>query len=311
MVNGKRTASIFTAGAAVLALAACGTPQPPATTRAPAPAAAAPTPATIAPATPGMFVATPGATTGKTLVQWLGQSATRIITPGGKVIVIDPWLTSNPKTPEGYRNVHSLGKVDLILVTHAHADHYGDAPELAKLYKAPVYGPAGLNQSMVHLGVLPAELSPRFNKGGTITPLGAGIKITAVHAEHSSELTWRNPATGKDETHVGGEPVGFIIELENGFKIYHMGDTGLFGDMKLIGDYYKPDLVLIPIGGHFVMDPKDAAIATRDLIRPRYAIPIHYGTIPQLKGTPEEFLRSIGNSTIGVLMMKPGDALQF
>ena len=100
-----------------------------------------------------------------------------------------------------------------------------------------MYGPAGLMQSVVALDILPATLAVRFGKSGTVTPLGPDIKITAVHAEHSSELGWKNPATGKDEVHVGGEPVGYIIELENGFKIYHMGDTGLFGDMRFIGDY--------------------------------------------------------------------------
>jgi L-ascorbate metabolism protein UlaG (beta-lactamase superfamily) len=248
---------------------------------------------------------------GKTTVQWLGQATTKITTPTGKVIVIDPWLLTNPKVPEGYKRLDALGKVDLILVTHAHNDHFADAPELAKLNNAPLYGPAGLNQSLVTLGVLPAALAPRFNKGGTIMPLGPGIKITATHAEHSSELVWRNPATAKDETHVGGEPVGFIIELENGFKIYHMGDTALFGDMRLIGDYYRPDLVLIPIGGHFVMDPKDAAVSTRDMIKPKFAIPIHYGTIPQLKGTPEEYIAAMGNAPTRIIPMKPGEAVQF
>lgn len=248
---------------------------------------------------------------GKVSVQWLGQATTKITTPTGKVIVIDPWLLTNPKAPEGYKRLDALGKVDLILVTHAHNDHFADAPELAKLNNAPMYGPAGLNQSLVTLGVLPAALAPRFNKGGTITPLGPDIKITATRAEHSSELVWRNPATGKDETHVGGEPLGFLIELENGFRIYHMGDTGLFGDMRLIGDYYKPDLVLIPIGGHYVMDPKDAAVATRDMLKPKFAIPIHYGTIPQLKGTPEEYIRAMGNTPTRIIPMKPGEAMQF
>lgn len=168
-----------------------------------------------------------------------------------------------------------------------------------------------MNQSMITLGILPPALSHRFGKGGTVTPLGPDLKITAVNAEHSSELVWRNPATGKDETHVGGEPVGFIITLENGFKIYHMGDTALFGDMRLISDYYKPDLVLIPIGGHFVMDPKDAAVATRDYLKPKYAIPIHYGTSPQLKGTPEEYTNALGNAAVRVVPLKPGDAVEF
>lgn len=251
------------------------------------------------------------ADSGKVEVQWLGQATTRITTPGGKVIVIDPWLTNNPKSPEAYKKLEALGKVDLILVTHGHGDHFGDAPALAKLTGAPVYGPAGLIQSAITLNILSSEQATRFGKSGTVTPIGANIRVTATHAEHSSELLWRNPATGKDETHVGGEPQGYIIELENGFRIYHMGDTGLFGDMKLIGEYYHPDLVLIPIGGHYVMDPKDAAYAVRNFLKPKFAIPIHYGTTPQLKGTPEEFIKALGDTPTKVFTMKPGDKLDF
>ena len=252
-----------------------------------------------------------GAEVGKAEVQWLGQATTRITTPGGKVIVIDPWLTTNPKAPEAYKKLEALGKVDLILVTHGHNDHFGDAAALAKLTGAPVYGPAGLIQSAITLGILSAEQATRFGKSGTVTPIGANIRITATHAEHSSEVVWRNPATGKDETHVGGEPQGYIIELENGFRIYHMGDTGLFGDMKLIGEYYHPDLILIPIGGHFVMDPQDAAFATRNFLKPKFAIPIHYGTTPQLKGTPEEYVKALGDTSTKVLAIKPGDKVNF
>jgi L-ascorbate metabolism protein UlaG (beta-lactamase superfamily) len=242
---------------------------------------------------------------------WLGQSAFRLTTPGGMVIVIDPFLTKNPKTPAEYKNLDALGKVDLILVTHAHGDHLGDAPDLAKQQKAPVYGPAGLDQSLVTLGVLPPDLAPRMNKGGTITPLGPGIRIHMVHAEHSSELVWHNPATDKDETHVGGEPVGFVIELENGLRIYHMGDTGLFGDMRLIAQRFHPDVVLVPIGGHFVLDPQDAAFAIREWLKPKYVVPMHYGTFPQLKGTPEEFKKALGKSPVKVISLEPGQKATF
>jgi L-ascorbate metabolism protein UlaG (beta-lactamase superfamily) len=247
---------------------------------------------------------------GKIEVLWLGHAAARVTTVSGKVILIDPWLATNPKTPPEYRKRGGVGKVDLILVTHGHDDHLGDAPALARRHKAPVWGPEGLNQTLRTLGVLPAALAPLMNKGGTITPF-PGVKITQVRAEHSSELLWTNPATKKKETHPGGEPVGFIIELENGFKVYHMGDTGLFGDMKLIGDYYKPDLVLIPIGGHFGMDPKDAAYATREWLKPKYAIPIHYGTLPMLAGTPKDYLQAVGNAPTKVFLIKPGEKLAF
>jgi len=252
-----------------------------------------------------------GGAKGKVELLWLGQSAFRITTPGGKVIMVDPWLTKNPKTPQQYKDLDSMGKVDLILVTHAHGDHFGDSVELAKKNNAPLWGPAGMNQTLQTLKVLTPELAPRMNKGGTIEPLGPGIKITMVHAEHSSELAWTDPETKKAEVLVGGEPVGFIIQLENGFKIYHMGDTGLFGDMKMIGDRFKPDLLLIPIGGHFVLSPEDAAYATRELIKPKNAIPMHYGTIPQLKGTPEEYQRALGKTSTKVKVLQPGDKATF
>ena len=250
---------------------------------------------------------------GTVQVQWLGQSAMKITTPGGKVIVIDPWLVGNPKTPPEFKKIEALGKVDLILVSHAHADHMADAPALSLLNKAPVYAPAGLADSFTTLGVLPVELAPRFNKGGVVLPFGAdgGIKIIATHAEHSSEYRWKNPESGKDEMRPGGEPLGFIIELENGFKIYHMGDTGLFGDMKMIGELYKPDLIFIPIGSHFVMPPQDAAYATRELIKPRFAIPVHYGTNALLRGTPKEYTDALGQSSTKVLVLEPGGIATF
>jgi L-ascorbate metabolism protein UlaG (beta-lactamase superfamily) len=249
-------------------------------------------------------------TSGPAEIWWLGQSAMRITTPGGKVIMVDPWILGNPKTPAQFKNLDALGKIDLILVTHAHGDHSGDAVALAKKNNVPVWAPAGLNQQWQTLGELSAELSPRMNKSGTISPF-PGVKITQVHAEHSSEILWTNPATKKQETLFGGEPVGFIIELENGFKIYHMGDTGLFGDMKMIGEYYAPDLIMIPIGGHYVMSPRDAAKATREYLQPKYAIPMHYATNPFLVGTPQEYQDALGNYPVKVFPINPGDKLRF
>ncbi len=250
---------------------------------------------------------------GKVTVQWLGQAAFKITTVTGKVIVIDPYLTANPKTPPAYKRLEALGKVDLILVTHGHADHYLDAPALARMNNAPVWAPAGLAQSIQTLGILPAAQANRMNKSGSIRPFGPdGVRITMTRAEHSSELLWRNETTGKDETHVGGEPAGFMLEMENGFRIWHMGDTGVFGDMALIGDMYQPDLLLIPIGGgQFVMDPTDAAMATRDLVRPRMAIPMHYGTNPALVGTPEQYMQALGNAPVKVFPIQPGESLSF
>mgnify|MGYP000278814608 FL=1 len=241
-----------------------------------------------------------------TKVQWLGQSAFRITTPQGKVIVIDPWLRANPLTPPEFKNLEALGKVDVLLVTHGHTDHVADAPDLAKLNQVPLYGPGDMNANMVALGILPAQLAPRFNKSGTVEP-ASGVKVTAVRAEHSSPLVWRNPSTGKDESHAGGEPLGFIIEVDDGYKIWHMGDTGLFGDMKFIADYYKPDLVLMPIGGNFTMGPQEAAYAARELIRVPRIIPMHYGANPLAKGTPAQFLAFMKESGIEVHVLKPGE----
>lgn len=248
---------------------------------------------------------------GQVSVQWLGHAAFKLTSVSGKVILIDPFISKNPKLSADQKDLAKLGKVDLILVTHAHADHVGDGPALARQYNAPLYAPAGLNDTLVALGELPNELSPRFNKGGAIAPLGAGITITMTRAEHSSEYKWNNPKTGQAEVHVGGEPAGFIIEFENGFKVYHLGDTGLFGDLALIGSYYQPDLVLIPVGGHFVLSPKDAAYATRHYLKPRYAIPMHYGTNPNLRGTPEEYIAALGQSTTKVLNLKFGETVKF
>ncbi|MDB5883180.1 MAG: beta-lactamase domain protein [Ramlibacter sp.] len=249
---------------------------------------------------------------GKTEVLWLGQASVRIKTPGGKIIMIDPWITGGTTTPAPYKtDLKALGKIDLLLVTHAHVDHVGDSAALAKMHNTKLYGPADMMTPMVTLGIIPAELTHRFNKSGSVTPL-PGIKVTAVKAEHSSILVWNNPATNKNESHVAGEAVGYIIELENGFKIWHMGDTGLFGDMKFIAEYYKPDLVLAPIGGNFTMGPEDAAWGIRNWINPKTGvIPIHYRSNPLAKGTLAEFQAAMQGSPVRVLGMTEGQTLEF
>jgi len=260
----------------------------------------------------GMVLSSLGAQaqTPQVKVQWLGQSAFKITSAEGKVLITDPWLKANPLTPVEFKTLENLGKVDVLLVTHGHLDHFADAPALAKLNNVPMYAPGDMNASVVALGILPAELAPRFNKSGVVEP-SPGIKVTAVRAEHSSVINWRNPLTQKDEIHVGGEPVGFIMELEDGFKIYHMGDTGLFGDMKFIADYYKPDVVLIPIGGNFTMGPKEAAYAANELLKIPNVIAMHYGANPLAKGTLPQFLELMKNPTIKVLPLKPGETAHF
>ncbi|MDP2004395.1 MAG: metal-dependent hydrolase [Rubrivivax sp.] len=247
---------------------------------------------------------------GQIEVMWLGQASFKITSPGGKVIVTDPWLRTNPLTPAPYKKLEAFGKVDVLLVSHGHFDHIADAPALAQMYNVPLRAPGDLANTAMTLGLLPANLLPRMNKGGTVEPV-PGIKVTAVRAEHSSIYVWRNPATGKDETHPGGEAMGWIIELENGFRIYHAGDTAVFGDMKLIGERYRPDLALVPIGGNFTMDPADAAWAVKDMLKPKAVIPMHYGSNPLAKGTAAQFSAAMGASPVKVIVATPGQALNF
>lgn len=238
-------------------------------------------------------------------LQWFGQSGVKLTAPDGRVVVIDPFILDNPVLPEELRDLEKLGEVDLILVTHAHGDHWGDTTELAERTQAPVALNADFGHTIRTLGILPGEQLIRFNKSGPIRPIGDGITITMVHAEHSSDFLHDSAM------HPGGEPAGFIIEFDNGFTVYHMGDTGVFGDMAGIGRFYDPDLVLVPIGGHFTMDPRHAAHAIGDLVKPDMAIPIHYGTFPPLKGTPEEFVEALGDSSVEVITLSPGDERTF
>ena len=256
------------------------------------------------------FAVTPALASEHVSLQWYGQAAFKVTTPGGKVIVIDPFITKNPKTPAELKDLGKLGKVDLILVTHGHGDHLGDTGELAKLTGAKVGVNADMGHTLDALGIVPMAQLIRFNKSGPIKPL-PGVTVTMVHAEHSSSVVHNHPETKVKSVHNGGEPAGYIIELENGFKLYHAGDTGIFSDMQLIGSYYQPDLALLPLGGHFTMDPAHAAFAARDLLKSSHVIPIHYGTFPPLKGTPEELQQALKGSSVKVTVMQPGDILKF
>jgi L-ascorbate metabolism protein UlaG (beta-lactamase superfamily) len=175
----------------------------------------------------------------------------------------------------------------------------------------------GLNADMGHtfrtLGMVPAEQLVRFNKGGPIQPIeGAGVTITMTHAEHSSEVVYTNPDTSEEQVYPGGEPAGYIIELDEGLTLYHAGDTSVFGDMAFIGEYYQPDVAFLPIGGHFTMDPAHAAYAVNNLLKSPTVVPMHYGTFPPLKGTPEAFQEALGDDFKGeVVVMQPGETRSF
>ncbi len=248
-------------------------------------------------------------------VLWLGHATVRITSVEGKVIVIDPFLKKNPKTPVQYRDLNALGKVDLILVTHGHGDHVGDLQELARLSGATVVANWEFGLNMISLGMLDADKVHAMNKGGSVAPIGRGINIHMVPAEHSAAIDLETMGLewepGSPSQLFMGAAVGYVVELENGFKIYHTGDTGVFGDMALINTFYAPDLALVSIGGYYTMDPDGAAYAVRELIKPKQVMPIHYGTFPVINRTPAEFKKALGDSPIKVLDVNPGQVVKF
>ena len=252
-------------------------------------------------------------------VLWLGHGATRLTSESGKVIVVDPFLKKNPSTPDKYKDLTEIGKVDLILVTHGHIDHTDDLEELASLNDATVVANFELANQLAAIGAVEKSKIIAMNKGGTVAPLGRGIKVHMVPAEHSSSLDlWvfgshlNNSMDIEDRRYLeGGVSVGYVIEFENGFTVYTSGDTSVFGDMKLINEFYSPDLALVCIGGHFTMGPEGAAYAIRELIKPKQVIPIHYGTYPIINRTPTEFKSALGDARIEVLAIEPGEAVRF
>ncbi len=230
-------------------------------------------------------------------LQWLGHAAFKLTSPGGKVIYIDPWL-DNPSAPVDAKRVD---KADIIVLTHGHFDHVGNTVDIAKETNAKVVTNFEISLYLKSKGVPEANLIG-INTSGSIEV--EGIRMTMVYADHSSGIT------DGDRVIDGGIASGFIIRLEDGYTIYHTGDTGLFSDMKLIAKLYKPRAVLMCIGGFYTMSPLEAAEAVK-LLKPEIVIPMHYGTFPALSGTPEE-LRKLLPSTVKtkVEAPKPGEVLE-
>jgi L-ascorbate metabolism protein UlaG (beta-lactamase superfamily) len=235
-----------------------------------------------------------------TTLTWYGHSCYEIRTPGDKVILLDPWF-GNPKSPKAADEVE---RCDLLLVTHGHSDHMGDAVALASRLR-PTW-PCIHEMSLWLARRLPGgqDAAIGMNKGGTVEV--DGIRVTMTSAHHSAG-DW-NPA-GETTLYLG-DPAGFVIELENGFTIYFAGDTDAFGDMTIIAELYEPELAFLPIGGHFTMGPKGAALAA-EYLGVRHIVPIHYGTFPNLAGTPEELRRELiaRNLDVEVHAPEPGGSI--
>ena len=225
---------------------------------------------------------------------WIGHSTFKI-EADGKTLLIDPWITNNPACPDELKTFDTL---DVMLITHGHADHISDAVPLAKKHSPTVVSIIEIAKWLANQGV---ENTIGFNKGGTVTV--EGVKATMVTANHNSSFT------ESDGTIIYlGEPAGFVLEFANGYKIYHAGDTNVFGDMKIIGEIYQPDLALLPIGDHFTMGPREAAYAAQLLNVPAI-IPMHYGTFPVLTGTPEEFRNLMASQDVEIIEMEIGETL--
>lgn len=249
-------------------------------------------------------------------VLWLGHGVVRITSTAGKVILVDPFIKQNPKMPAEYKDLKAIGNVDVILVTHGHSDHVADLEEMARLTGATVVANYELARQYVEMGRLDSQKIIAMNKGGTVTPAGRGIKVHMVPAEHSSSMDLVISPPPKWPTDAlrhlsAGVPVGYVVELENGFTIYLSGDTDVFGDMALINHFFKPDLAIVCIGGYFTMGPKRAAYAVSELLKPKQVIPVHYGTYPVINRTPAEFEAALENAPIEILVPEPGQPIRF
>jgi L-ascorbate metabolism protein UlaG (beta-lactamase superfamily) len=234
---------------------------------------------------------------GRTSLTWYGHACVEIRTPGGKSVLIDPWF-GNPRSPKA---VDAVERCDVLLVTHGHFDHLGSGPRAIRDADALAIA-RRTKPTWVAMHELSLWLEERLedagvqivgmNTGGTVE--AAGLRISMVHADHSSG-DWS--AEGDAPMYLG-EPVGFVIELEDGSTIYDSGDTSLFGDMALIRELYEPSLAILPIGGHYTMGPTEAARAV-ELLGVTEVLPVHYGTFPILAGTPAELRDALARRGLG------------
>jgi L-ascorbate metabolism protein UlaG (beta-lactamase superfamily) len=228
-----------------------------------------------------------------TRVTWLGHATVLVQLPSGVNLLIDPFIEHNPKYPKGFALPE---KIDYVLLTHAHMDHTADAIPVATKYGSTLIAMVELAGYMAKKGV---ASTVGFNLGGTVEL--PGVAVTMVEAKHSSSLE-----DGGQNLYMG-DAAGLILTIKDGPVLYHAGDTTVFRDMELIRELYAPEVAMLPIGGHYTMGPKEAALAVRYL-QPQVILPIHWGTFPPLKGTPQA-LAQLLNDPKSVAMVAPGESL--
>lgn len=226
-------------------------------------------------------------------VTWLWRATFKLMTPEGKIVFIDPWLKNNPLCPGEYKEIEKQ-KADVIIFTHMHHDHIGDTVELAKHTEASIVGAVEMRAMFQEKGIDLARLV-MLSYGGT--GCAADVSVSMVPAWHTSPPSW-----------------GVVLKFSNGFTVYHTGDTCLFSDMSLVKTLYEPNLVLIPVGDVYTMNPYAASLACRNYIQPQYAIPMHFpgliaDTSPSDLG--EKFRQHMEGSGIEVIVMKPGETVRF
>lgn len=229
------------------------------------------------------------------VITWLGHAVAHITTPAGTQILIDPFLEQNPKFPKSYKLPE---KLDLLLLTHGHSDHIADAVSVAKKHRPQVLA---IYELATWVGSKGVENTIGMNIGGSYKY--KDVTVTMVEARHSSGIE------DGDKMLYGGDPAGFVLAAEGAPVLYHAGDTSLFSDMKLIKELYRPEIGMLPIGDHFTMGPKAAAMAA-SYLGIKTVIPIHYGTFPQLTGTPAELEQHLKGTGITVKSPKPGETLR-
>jgi L-ascorbate metabolism protein UlaG (beta-lactamase superfamily) len=228
-------------------------------------------------------------------LQWLGHATFYIETSKGTSILIDPWIESNPACPKGWKAPKAI---DLVLCTHGHSDHIGDALSVEKEYH-PTF--VGMNELAAWLTAKGVKSAIGMNLGGSYR--FKDVVVSMVQARHSSGIDDNGSIV------YGGEPGGYVVKVDGEPSLYHAGDTALFSDMRLIRELYAPEIACLPIGDHYTMGPRAAALAA-EFVGSRKAIPIHYGTFPVLTGTPAEFRNHLKGKSIEVVEMTPGQSLQ-